>query len=161
MKSWIMMIAILAMMWMTGCSSVEPRPTEPEKELVFRYNGTEIAMGAEAAPVLEALGEPKSCTEAPSCLFEGVDKTYYYDGFYLTTSPSPEGERIYNLWFADDSVETPEGIAIGDEAAEVEQAYDVETCGEIYFYDQGDTRLNIVTEKGVVTSVQYISDQSC
>ena len=161
MKSWILMIAILTMMLMTGCSSVEPQVTEPEKELVFLYNGTEIAMGAEAAPILEALGEPKSCTEAPSCLFEGVDKTYYYGSFYLLTSPAPDGERIYKLWFAEDCVETPEGIAIGDEAAEVAQTYEVETCGEIYFYDRGDTRLNIITEKGVVTSVQYISDQSC
>lgn len=161
MKSWILMIAILTMMWLTGCSSVEPQLTEPEKELVFLYNGTEIVMGVEAAPILEALGEPKSCTEEPSCLFEGVDKTYYYDGFYILTSPSPDGERIQKLWFADDSVQTPEGIAIGDEAAEVMEAYEVETCGEIYFYDQGDTRLNIVTEKGVVTSVQYVSDQSC
>ena len=161
MKNWILMIAILTMMFMTGCSSLETQETEPEKELVFLYNGTEIAMGAEAAPILEALGEPKSCTEVPSCLFEGMDKTYYYGSFYLTTRPDPDGERISKLWFADDSVETPEGIAIGDEASEVEQAYEVETCGEIYFYARGDTRLNIITEKGVVTSVQYVSDQSC
>jgi len=161
MKSWILMIAILAMMWLTGCSSVEAQPTEPEKELVFLYNGMEIAMGVEAAPVLEVLGEPKSYTETPSCLFEGVDKTYYYDGFYLTTSPSPEGDRIRKLWFADDSVQTPEGIAIGDEAAEVVEAYDVETCGDVYFYDRGDTCLNIITRKGIVTSVQYVSEHSC
>lgn len=157
MKSWILMIAILSMMLMTGCSSVDTQPTEPEQALVFTYNGVDIAMMAEAAPILEALGEPKSCTEAPSCLFEGVDKTYYYGSFYMTTCPSEDGERVYNLWFADDSVETPEGIGIGDEQAEVEQTYDVETCGEMYFYDQGDTRLNIITEKGFVTSVQYVA----
>lgn len=161
MKSWILMIAIFLMMFMTGCSSVEPQLTEPEKELVFLYNGTEIPMGVEAAPILEALGEPKSYTEAPSCLFEGTDKTYCYGGFYLTTSPSPEGEWIQSLWFADDSVQTPEGITIGDEVSEVEQAYDMKICDEVYYYDQGDTCLNITTRKGVVTAVHYVSGHGC
>ena len=166
MRNWIMMFLVFLMMGMTGCTSLEPQPTQPEPPgLVFQYNGVEIAMAAQAAPVLEALGEPKSCTEEPSCLFEGMDKTYYYGSFYMVTSPAPDGERIYSLWFADDSVETPEGIAIGDETAEVieayetNQSYDRETCGEIYFYDQGNTRLNIVTRKGTVTAVQYVAVQ--
>lgn len=154
MRNWLMMAVIFAMMYFTGCSNLEPRIPEPE--LAFSYEGVKIPMAAPAAPVLEALGEAQSCTEEPSCLFEGMDRTYCYGGFYLTTSPSAQGEQITGLWFADTTVQTPEGIAIGDEIDEVLRVYDPEERGDAYICDQGNTRVLILTREGIVTSVQYL-----
>lgn len=156
MRNWLMMVAIFAMMYFTGCSNLEKRIPQPAPELVFFYEDVKIPMAVPAAPVLEALGEAESCTEQPSCLFEGMDRTYCYGSFYLTTGPSAQGEQITGLWFADDTVQTPEGIAIGDEAAEILSAYETDTRGDAYICDQGSTRLLILTREGVVTSVQYL-----
>ena len=157
MRNYLLMMGVFAIMWLTGCANLEPQVSAPERELVFFYQGVEIPMAAEAVPVLTELGQAKSITQTPSCLFEGVDKTYCYGSFYLTTSPAPEGERITGLWFADDTVQTPEGISLGDDAEQIRDAYGVGSQGDAVTIDQGNTRLQILTEDGVVTSVQYLA----
>ena len=59
-------------------------PTQPDaSSWKYTVQGVDILMHADAAPILEALGEPVSYTEEASCAFSGLDKTYYYGGFYL------------------------------------------------------------------------------
>ena len=60
-------------------------------EYVFRANGVNVSINDDMAGVLAALGEPQSYFEAESCAFEGLDKTYTYSGFVITTRP--EGEK--------------------------------------------------------------------
>ena len=123
----------------------------------FTYGGTKIAMNAEAAPILEALGEPKSYTEEESCAFEGLDKTYYFGSFYLQTYPEADTDYIYCLWLVDDSVETEEGIYIGATQAQVEAAYGAEWFNgkNAYVVKTGDCTLTIILDSGVVNSIQY------
>lgn len=134
-------------------------PTEaPAAEgFLFNYNGTEIAMHAPAAPIVEALGEPKKYTESASCAFEGLDKTYYYGSFYLDTYPMGEEDFVYGWWFADDSLTTEEGIYIGATQAQVEAAYGADAFNgtNAYTVTKGDTMLTVILEDGVVTSIQY------
>lgn len=59
--------------------------------------------------LVAALGELRSCTESPGCAFEGVDRIYYYGGFYLSTSQMDGTQCIQCLWFADDTVATEAG----------------------------------------------------
>lgn len=157
MRNYLMMIGVFAIMCFTGCANLKPQVPQPEPELVFFYEDIRIPMAAEAAPILAELGQAKSCTETPSCLFEGMDRTYCYGSFYLTTSPKAQGEQITGLWFADDTVETPEGISIGDAAGEVLQVYEARSDGDAYTLDQGNTRLQILTEAGIVTGVRYLA----
>lgn len=157
MRNWLMMMAVFAIMCFTGCANLAPQPHLPEPELVFFFEDIRIPMAAEAAPILAELGRAKSCSETPSCLFDGVDRTYCYGSFYLTTSATAQGEQVTGLWFADDTVETPEGISIGDDAAEILDAYGAQRDGAAYTLDQGNTRLQILTEEGVVTGVQYLA----
>lgn len=124
---------------------------------VFTYNGTEISLHANAAPILDALGEPKSYTEQASCAFEGLDKTYYFGSFYMDTYPVGDADFVYSIWFADDSVTTAEGIYIGASQAEVEAAYGADAYNgtNAYIVTEGDTELTVILEEGVVTSIQY------
>ena len=46
--------------------------TSTNSGYVFSYNGTTIPVDADAAPVIEALGEPNSYFESPSCAAEGI-----------------------------------------------------------------------------------------
>lgn len=123
----------------------------------FVYNGTTVSMNAEAAPIVAALGEPKSYTEETSCAFTGLDKTYYYGSFYMTTYPSEEKDYVYTLWFADDSVSTAEGIYIGAAQSAVEAAYGTDSFNgsNAYTVTKGDSKLIIIVADGLVTSVQY------
>ena len=123
----------------------------------FTYNGTDIAMHADAAPVIAALGEPISCTEQQSCAFEGLDKTYYYGGFYIDTYPDGDTDRINDVWFASDAVATAEGIYIGSSAAQVEAAYGADAFnGEnAYVLTKGASKFTVILTDGVVSSIQY------
>lgn len=132
--------------------------TAPESEdYVFTYNGMDVVMNAPAEDIIAALGEPKSYTEEPSCAFVGMDKTWFFGSFYLQTYPMEDVDYIYCLWIVDDSVETPEGIYIGADQAAVENAYGAEYFNgtNAYVITGENTRLTIILDNGVVSSIQY------
>lgn len=132
-------------------------PAQEQNPYLFHYNDLEIAINADAAPILKALGEPKSYTEQTSCAFEGLDKTYFYGGFYLQTYPADSKDYVYCLWFADDSVATDEGIRIGSSQADVEKAYGADAYRDngSFVSQKGNTLLTVIMKDGIVSSVQY------
>ena len=123
----------------------------------YTVRGVDILMHAEAAPILEALGEPVSYTEEASCAFTGLDKTYNYGGFFLNTYPIGEKDYIYGVCLMDDSSTTPEGIYIGATQAEVEAAYGAEGFNgtNAYILKSTTTTLTIILDDGLVSSIQY------
>jgi hypothetical protein len=123
----------------------------------YTVQGVDIQMHANAAPVLEALGESVSYTEEASCAFTGLDKTYYYGGFYLQTYPIGDEDYIFAAWLVDDSSATPEGIYIGATQAEVEAAYGTEgfNGSNAYVMTGTTSTLTIILTDGVVSSIQY------
>lgn len=123
---------------------------------VFTYNGVEIYAGEDAS-VIEQLGEPKDYSESASCAFEGMDKQYFYGSFYVTTGTLKGNEFIANYWFVDDTVETDEGLCIGDSQDKVEQLYGADGFNgtNAYIYDKDDCELTIIIEDGSVSSIQY------
>lgn len=146
---------LLAMLCLAGCSAPEA-PAEQDT-LTFTYNGLEIAPHADAAPVIEALGEPKSYTEETSCAFDGLDKTYYYGSFYLATYPRDGKDYVYTIWFADDTVTTAEGIRIGSTQTQVEEAYGPDSFdgSNSYVITKGKSRLVILIEDETVSGIRY------
>lgn len=140
---------------LAGCAAA---PEEaPDPGLTFHYGDISITPHQEAAPILEALGAYMGYTEEASCAFEGLDKTYYYGSFYLSTYTLDGTDYVYRLWFADDGVATPEGIRIGSQQTEVEAAYGPDSFigGNTYVLTRGDTKLTILITDGTVTSVKY------
>ena len=124
---------------------------------VFTAEGTEIAMNAEAAPILEKLGKEKSYFESASCAFEGMDKEYTYNGFVLKTYPLNDVDYVSSVTLQDDTVATPEGISIGSELADVKAAYGDSSSDTKCEYVKGDSQLLILLENGIVTSIQYVA----
>lgn len=130
-------------------------------EVSFTYtaNGTAIAISAESDPIVAALGTPKSTFEAPSCAFEGTSYTYTYDGFTLETYPDGDVNRVYAITLTDNTVQTAEGIKVGDSIEAVQSAcgtpdqtsnffdmYTTEGMAVQFFYANGD---------GIVSSIVY------
>lgn len=123
----------------------------------FKFNGTEIIMNADAAPIVAALGEPKRYTEEASCAFSGLDKTYDYGSFYVQTYPQGDKDYVYSVWFADDGVNTSEGAYIGMAQADVENIYGAESYNgsNAYILTKGACKLTVIITDGVVSSIQY------
>ena len=128
---------------------------------IFTFNtkGTAISMKADAAQILEALGEWKSYTEETSCAFDGLDKNYTYSSFVMTTYPDGEIDRVNSLTLRDDTVSTSAGISIGDPQEKVEEAYGADAFNGVNAYiltsESGDAQLTVILTSGKVSSIQY------
>ena len=168
-KIFALVLALMLVLTMAACGgetapettapAVENNaPTQPDaSSWKYTVQGVDILMHAPAAPVLETLGEAVSYTEEASCAFSGLDKTYYYGGFYLQTYPLGDQDYIYSVWLVDDSSTTPEGIYIGATQAEVEAAYGADgfNGSNAYIMKGTTSTLTIILEGGIVSSIQY------
>ena len=129
------------------------------KGYVFTYNDVSVGMDADAAPIVEKLGEPVSYFEAASCAFEGLDKIYTYNGFELDTYPVGDKDYVSSVILKDDSVSTAEGICIGDSLEKLQQAYDGE--GEensgMLVYTKDGMKLCFIMQGEFIISIEYRS----
>lgn len=123
----------------------------------FTVNGVKVEMNVDAADVISALGDSKSYTEEASCAFEGLDKTYGYGGYFVSTYPDGDKDYIYSAWFVDDSITTEEGVYIGSTKAEVEKAYGADCFGDsnTATLTKGNSKLIILLTDDAVSSIQY------
>lgn len=161
-KLFAILLAVAMVLCLAACQTPEntenPGNGEPVQDsYTFTYKGTKIALNAPAEAVVAALGDPLEYSESTSCAFDGLDKQYKYDSFYLETYPLNGKDYIYGWWFVDDLVETEEGICIGSALADVEAAYGAENYNgsNAFQMKKGSGSLTIILEDGVVTSIQY------
>ena len=124
----------------------------------FAANSTEITINQDMAEVLAALGECQNYFEAASCAFEGLDKTYTYAGFVITTRPDGDKDFVNSIRLTDDSAATQEGVYIGCTADQVRAAYGEAEDGPVgaLSYTNGDTKLNFILEGDAVVSIEYL-----
>ena len=173
-KIGLILVVCLALAALTACtdSSKNEETTQAEETAAtdnnsendtsadaaaFTYKGTAIAMKADAAAILEALGEAKHYTETTSCAFDGLDKEYTYTSFVITTYPTGDEDFINSVTLVDDTVSTPEGICIGDAQDKVEEVLGADLFNGVnaYIRTEGDTMLTVIITDGVVSSIQY------
>lgn len=147
----------------SGGSAGGAGSSAPSKGAAFSFatDGIEITVNQNMADVLDALGECQSYFEAESCAFEGLDKTYTYAGFVITTYPDGERDFINSIRLTDDSTTTKEGMYIGCTADQVQAVYG--DAGDDHIsalsYTNGDTMLNFILEGDVVVSIEYLPVQ--
>lgn len=122
-------------------------------------SGVTVQIDAPAAEVIDALGEPSSYYEAASCAFQGLDKIYTYNSFEIDTYPQDEKDYISAVIFKDDSIATPEGVAIGDSRAKMEEAYGTDSTeeGGKVVYRKDNMKLCFILEDDSIISIQYNS----
>lgn len=141
----------------TASPSVGTSPSLHPTAYVFEIQDASISIDQNMADVLDALGEANSYFEAASCAFEGLDKTYTYSGFVITTRPEGDEDLVNSILLTDDSVTTAEGIYIGSPQADVLETYgDSSAENNVIQYTLGNTTLNFILEDGVVLSIEYI-----
>ena len=122
----------------------------------FKSGSTVIEMNADAAAVVEELGEANDYFESESCAFEGLDKVYSYPGYQLKTYPVEDKDYVLSVVFMDDTVSTEEGISIGSTKEEVTEAYgepSSESATELV-YEKGDTEMTIGLDGDSVSTLE-------
>lgn len=121
-------------------------------------DGVTVCVDEDMAQVLSDLGEAQSYFEAESCAFEGLDKTYTYPGFVITTRPDGENDYVNSIRLTDDSVTTAEGVYIGSSEDDVKAAYGEDGGADqgMLSYTAGGVSLNFILEEGTVISIEYL-----
>ena len=162
-KLFAILLAVAMVLCLAACQTPEntenPGNGEPVQDsYTFTYKGTKIALNAPAEAVVAALGDPLEYSESTSCAFDGLDKQYKYDSFYLETYPLNGKDYIYGWWFVDDLVSNDEDIAIGSTMADVEAIYGLDSYNgsNAFQIKKGSGMLTIILENEVVTSIQYV-----
>lgn len=132
--------------------------TAPPKGYVFTVNNVTVEVDAEAAPVVEALGEPVSYFEAASCAFEGLDKIYTYNGFEIDTYPAQDKDLVSAVILKDDSIATAEGVCIGDSLEKLQEVYG-EAAQEngMLIYAKDGMKLCFIMQDDSIISIEYRS----
>ena len=167
MKKRLLAFVLAAGVVFSACSSdgsgggkADPaNPTGEATGYTFESDGTEVAVGLKAEPVMDSLGEPLSYYEAESCAFGDLDKVWTYNDFTIYTYQTDDVDYIYDIVLSNDAVSTPEGISIGASADEVKEAYgdpESEDSSQLV-YRKGDMRLIFLLGDDKVTSIDYQS----
>lgn len=134
------------------------KSTEEDMDLAFTFQKTTIHMDDEAETIFKTLKKSEECFEQESCSYQGVDRTYTYDGFELGTyTMTGQSEKIKRVAILDNSVATPEGLTIGSGFEDMVSAYGsgYEKEDGCYCYTAGNTQLKIETERGSVSAIVY------
>lgn len=118
MKKAILPVLLLLCALLCACG----KQTLSEKDIRLNVDGVEVTCDSGAAELLAAFGEEYTYSEAISCVYTGMDKTWQYSDCILYTYPDGENDRLMEL-YCTQNVTTAKGIAIGASRKDVEAAY--------------------------------------
>lgn len=129
------------------------------KGYVFSFNGTDVVIDAKADDIIASLGEPASYYEAASCAFNGLDKIYTYASFEVDTYPQDDADYISGVILKDDTVETQEGIYIGQTMQDMIDTYGDGYSDEdgMYVYKKDGMKLCFIVNDDSIVSIKYLS----
>lgn len=118
----------------------------------------------ETADIEALLGKANDRLTAPSCVHEGDDTVYYYDGFEVVTSPSAAGDYIISVTVSGEGIAAEEGFAVGDAFSSVDSlgAADEDLSAPDfgrYVYTRGDTSLTLLVTDDVISSITYAYEE--
>ncbi len=159
----ILALILIALMLLAAVGCEE----EPE-EISFdalSVRGVKLALDAEAAPIVAALGEPRTFAETNSCYGDGKDKVYEYQSFKVTTYSMGGKDYILAVEIFDDAdatLATPEGIKIGSSRDDVVKIYGEceDEASTKLVYECDGVRLRFWLDGGVVTGIKYLKAEN-
>lgn len=101
------------------------KKTISEVDLTLTVGGTAVRPDTSLSALLDAFGTDYTYSEAVSCVYTGMDKTYAYSDRILYTYPDGDADRLLELYCTAD-VQTAQGVGIGASRKDVEAAYGTE-----------------------------------
>lgn len=142
-------------------NKVEAASTDNAKATgyVFNYDGIDIAVDSDVAPIIEKLGEANSYFESPSCAAEGIGKLYTYSDFEIQTYPDGDVDRVLYVLLRTDNVATAEGIDLSSTREDIVEAYGQateEATGSMKYEKDGMTLVFLFDGDSLI-SIEYDS----
>ena len=177
----VMLLAALMLLTLCACGTASPAPAETAAPapadvaetaapadagmtpdygpLAFEYQGQRFGILDEAEPLLAALGDAQDLFVAASCAYQGDDYIYYYDGIELTVNEIGGVLRVSGIAVVDDTLKTPQGVAIGMDVQAALEAMDmdyVESDG-VYTFSHGSAKLLLQANgQGEIIAIRYL-----
>ncbi len=136
----------------TETAQTSKKITEPDfsgESAVKIIYGKKCVSLEEITDVKKFFGNPPSPEiSAPSCLGEGEDIVYSYDGFTVSEFKGTDGKSyVTSIIITGESVKTPKGVNVGSDENDALAA-----LGD-YYYEEGKYSLSFFAENGKVTEV--------
>ncbi|MBQ7714680.1 MAG: hypothetical protein IJT70_02295 [Clostridia bacterium] len=121
-------------------------------------SGIKVKLGGAADEEIAKCGEPVDVYEAPSCIYDGNDCNYTFNGYLVTTSPDADGNEYVasvELITADAVLEN--GITIGSSLSDALAAFGdgYEESFGVYTYDFGEYTVSITAEADAIIALAY------
>lgn len=155
-KRVICFLMVLAMM----ASAMQVPAKAAPKGYLFKYKGVLASMHGKADALMKKAGKPLSQKRSKSCAYNGLDSTYVYKDFTLTTySNSVKGAQYINsITLRTNKVATKEGIKISSSYNTVVKKYGkAKDNFGVYFYTKGKSRLQIEVTDKKVSGIMYVA----
>lgn len=131
-KSIILSLAIALCLLLAACAgpSAVPSGKFGEADLGVEIDSSVYYLREDSSPLIAALGDDYEYSEMVSCVYDGKDKTYTYDGIKVSTVPV-DGEDITEMiTLTSDKYSTLRGAKVGDSLESVKALY-----GDAWFDD--------------------------
>lgn len=132
----LILLAGLFVVLLTGCGSNEQTTGNDasaslnaelgsfsESDIELNIEGKQYRCGEDASVLLSQLGDGYNYSEAISCAYDGLDKTYGYENFDIYTYPDGDIDRVSEITVYSGDVSTPKGLKIGDTVERMEELY--------------------------------------
>lgn len=129
MRKFLSLILAALCVLTLACACSAPAAAKPSGEFTKDDLGVSVAgktyyLREDASDVLSALGEDFEYSEMVSCVYDGKDKTYVYDGITVNTVPVGGKDVVEMFTLTSDKYETLRGAKVGDGLDAVRKCYD-------------------------------------
>ena len=158
----ILALTLAALLLLSGCGAAKTDgdTKKPEnKTQGIELGDVSLHIGSKLTDEDKAsLGDPIGTSEAPSCMYEGFDIIYEYEGFTLQTNRQSEEEIVCIITVTDAKYPTQKGIKVGDSVDVVKEAYGTPVDESDYYlvYETTDNfDLTFSLNDGQVTVIEY------
>ncbi len=140
-------------------SSGEEKTASTGAGYFFTYEDMDISVDTDAKVVTDALGEPTTYFESPSCAAQGIGKLYGYGDFEIQTYPDGDEDKILYIMLKTDMVSTPEGVDISKSRDDVRQVYGepTEENTSSLIYEKDNMKLKFIFDNENMISIEYDS----
>ena len=153
-----LILCVASVFSLASCDNGE-KPDETSMDIFYTtFNGTKIELGANAAPVITALGEANEVKSLGDCGGFGAQIKYVYDDFEIFTLKNDKGETIDGISFVNDIASTSKGICLGDGSSKIIEEYGEPTqkSDTEIRYKKDNLVLKFKISDGEVTEIDYL-----
>jgi len=120
MKGLLIAITVILVFIAAGCESSGKMVKD---DFVFKTGQSEFMLDTDATALLSLLGDNYDYSEAPSCVYEGTDKIFAYDGIEIYTYPYGGADLIDEIVLLSSGYVTNRGVKPGDSIDAVLEKY--------------------------------------